>query len=157
MTDKYNFEDLIEIVKKLRAPDGCPWDRVQTHETLNPCLINETAEVLAAVDVWRQTGDSDNLCEELGDVLLLVLLHSLVAQEEGLFDFSDVVQTISEKMIRRHPHVFSQEKELPDWEAIKQAEKATIPASVENAKRKALSKAYGDIIDHINAQGKATK
>lgn len=154
MTDRYSFEDFMEIVKKLRAPDGCPWDRAQTHETLNPCLINETAEVLAAVEVLRETGDGANLCEELGDVLLLVLLQSLIAQEEGLFDFSDVVQTVSEKMIRRHPHVFGQARDLPDWEEIKRAEKAAVPREIEDAKKRALQNACQDMIIHIGKQKK---
>ncbi|SDG20128.1 MazG nucleotide pyrophosphohydrolase domain-containing protein [Marvinbryantia formatexigens] len=146
---KYSFEDYVEIIKKLRAPDGCPWDRAQTHESLKPCMINETVEALAAIDVWRETGDDSNLCEELGDMLLQVVLQSQIAAEEGLFDISDVLQAACEKMIRRHPHVFTENKELPDWDAIKRAEKAHIPPEVEEAKRRALERAQKDMIRHL--------
>lgn len=150
---KYCFEDYVKIVRKLRAPDGCPWDRAQTHESLKPCMINETAEALAAIEVWQETGDSGNLCEELGDMLLQVVLQSQIAAEEGLFDINDVVQSASEKMLRRHPHVFTENKELPDWEAIKRAEKAQIPPEVEAAKREALQRAHSDMIQHLRRCG----
>ncbi len=146
---KYCFEDYVEIIKKLRAPDGCPWDRAQTHESLKPCMINETAEALAAIEVWQKTGDSGNLCEELGDMLLQVVLQSQIAAEEGLFDITDVVQAACEKMLRRHPHVFSENKELPDWEAIKRAEKAHIPPEIEEVKRRALQNAHAGMIQHL--------
>lgn len=150
---KYCFEDYVKIVRKLRAPDGCPWDRAQTHESLKPCMINETAEALAAIEVWQKTGDSGNLCEELGDMLLQVVLQSQIAAEEGLFDINDVVQSASEKMLRRHPHVFTENKELPDWEAIKRAEKAQIPPAVEAAKCEALQRAHSDMIQHLRRCG----
>lgn len=152
MSGQYSFEDFTEIIKALRAPDGCPWDRVQTHESLKPCMINETAEAIAAVDVWQKTGDSANLCEELGDMLMQVVLQSQIAAEEGLFDIGDVIRSISEKMIRRHPHVFAGEKELPDWEAIKRREKAAVPARVEAEKRAALRRAHVDMIRHLQAE-----
>lgn len=149
---KYSFEDYIEIIKKLRAPDGCPWDRAQTHESLKPCMINETAEALAAIEVWQKTGDAGNLCEELGDMLLQVVLQSQIAADEGLFDVGDVVQAASEKMIRRHPHVFTENKELPDWETIKRAEKEQIPPAVEAAKREALQRAQAEMARHLEAE-----
>lgn len=149
---KYSFEDYIEIIKKLRAPDGCPWDRAQTHESLKPCMINETAEALAAIEVLQKTGDAGNLCEELGDMLLQVVLQSQIAADEGLFDIGDVVRAASEKMIRRHPHVFTENKELPDWETIKQAEKAQIPTAVEAAKREALQRARAEMARHLEAE-----
>lgn len=150
---RYCFEDYVEIIKMLRAPDGCPWDRAQTHESLKPCMINETAEALAAIEVWQKTGDSGNLCEELGDMLLQVVLQSQIAAEEGLFDINDVVQAASEKMIRRHPHVFTENRELPDWEAIKREEKAQIPPEVETAKREALQRAHADMLRHLERCG----
>ncbi len=122
----HNTEELLEIIKILRSPQGCSWDRAQTHESLKKCLTDETEEVLQAID----NQDDDNLCEELGDVLLQVLLHSEIAKERGAFEFSDVVQMLCEKLIRRHPHVFGDAKrpETPEeglamWRAVKQQEK----------------------------------
>lgn len=123
---KYTFQELTDIIAALRAPDGCPWDREQTFETMKKYLVSETQEVLEAVD--RQ--DKDNLCEELGDVLLEILLFSQIAKEQEQFDISDVIDTISRKMIRRHPHVFagvkvsSETEQKALWEEIKQQEKA---------------------------------
>lgn len=122
---KYDFNDFIEIIAALRAPGGCPWDISQTHESLKECLIEESDEVLQAID----TGDDANLCEELGDVLLQVVMHAQIASEEGRFDINDVIQGVSEKMVRRHPHVFgdvkvtSQEESLALWKKIKEEEK----------------------------------
>lgn len=124
--EKYTFQELTDIIAALRAPDGCPWDREQTFETMKKYLVNETQEVLDAVD----HRDTDNLCEELGDVLLEVLLFSQIAEDQELFDISDVVDTISRKMIRRHPHVFagvtvsSETEQKAMWEEIKKQEKA---------------------------------
>ncbi len=122
----HDFGELLEIVAILRDRDeGCPWDSVQTPESLKSCLANETDEVLAAID----SGDHGNLLEELGDVLFQVLLISRIASERGWFGFDDVVQTISEKMIRRHPFVFTDEERDPDvdgaelWRRIKEREK----------------------------------
>lgn len=123
---KYTFQELTDIIAALRAPDGCPWDREQTFETMKKYLVSEAQEVLEAVD--RQ--DTDNLCEELGDVLLEILLFSQIAKEQEQFDISDVIDTISRKMIRRHPHVFagvkvsSETEQKALWEEIKQQEKA---------------------------------
>lgn len=151
MNSKYNFDDFVKIIEGLRAPDGCPWDRQQTHESLKPCMVNETAEALAAIDVWRETGDSGNLCEELGDMLLQVVLQSQIASEEGLFTIGDVVQSISEKMLRRHPHVFGNERgNLLDWEAIKREEKKNVPPIVEKAKNEALRKAQSDMVKQLS-------
>ena len=121
---------LEEIVKKLRSEDGCPWDKVQTHETLKPECIEEAAEVLCGINILRETGSPENLKEELGDLLLQVMFHAVMAEEEGLFTFEDVAKTINEKMIRRHPHVFggvefaSDEERHAAWEKIKKEEKA---------------------------------
>lgn len=122
---KYSYEDFLEIIAKLRAPNGCPWDQKQTHESLRECLLEESQEVIDAIN----NKDDDNLCEELGDVLLQVVMHAQIAAEEGRFTMNDVIQCVSEKMIRRHPHVFrdvkvsSVEEGLDLWNAIKQQEK----------------------------------
>ena len=123
---KYTYDDFLEIIAKLRAPGGCPWDQKQTHESLKECLLEESNEVLTAID----SKDDENLCEELGDVLLQVVMHAQIAAEEGRFTMEDVVQGVAEKMVRRHPHVFgdikvnSVEEGLDLWNAIKAQEKA---------------------------------
>ena len=121
---------LKEIVEKLRSESGCPWDREQTHLSLKPECIEEAAEVVCGINILEKTGNPDNLKEELGDLLLQVMFHAVIAEEEGLFTFDDVARTISEKMIRRHPHVFegkvfaSEEERKASWEKIKSEEKA---------------------------------
>ena len=128
---EYTIEEFKDIIEMLRSENGCPWDRVQTHESLKPCMMEEAAEVLAGIRILNQTGNGENLKEELGDVLLQVMMHSQIAKEEGLFSFEDVVDDISRKMIRRHPHVFVQEpinvdsveQVLTNWEDIKKKEK----------------------------------
>ena len=120
---------LKEIVEKLRSESGCEWDRAQTHESLKPCCVEEAAEVIGGINILEKTGDATNLKEELGDLLLQVIFHSVIAEEEGLFTLEDVAKTISEKMIRRHPHVFSgvefktPEERHAAWENIKKTEK----------------------------------
>lgn len=123
------IERLKEIVQKLRSEDGCAWDKVQTHSSLKPGCIEEAAEVIGGINILEKTGDPTNLKEELGDLLLQIMFHSVIAEEEGLFTFDDVAATISEKMIRRHPHVFgdmkyASEEELHEaWAEIKRKEK----------------------------------
>ena len=97
-----NLEELIAVVAKLRAPDGCPWDRAQTHASLRPNMIEEAYEAVDAID----DNDMKHLREELGDVLLQVLLHSQIASENGDFNLDDVAKELKEKLIHRHPHVF---------------------------------------------------
>lgn len=97
-----SVDKLVEIVKRLRAPDGCPWDREQTHLSVRGHLVEECAELLEAID----NEDSEAMREELGDVLMHILLHSEIESERGNFDFYDVARSLSEKLIRRHPHVF---------------------------------------------------
>ena len=127
--DKAEINRLYDIVKTLRSENGCPWDRQQTHESLKPECIEEAAEVISGINILGATGDADNLKEELGDLLLQVMFHSVIAEEEGLFTFDDVAKAVSEKMIRRHPHVFSgvtyssKEEQHAAWEEIKKAEK----------------------------------
>jgi len=123
---RYDFDDFREIIAQLRAPGGCPWDIKQTHESLKECLIEESGEVIAAID----NKDDENLCEELGDLLLQVVMHAQIASETGRFTMDDVIQGVCEKMIRRHPHVFgdvkvsSPEESLELWKEIKKQEKS---------------------------------
>lgn len=118
----YTFEDLKAIMTKLRAEDGCPWDRAQTHESMKRYLVEECAEVLEAID----SKDTDNLCEELGDVLYQIMIHSEIEKEKGTFTIEDVVDGICRKMVRRHPRVFGGGEAEPDlsWEEIKKRERA---------------------------------
>ena len=102
------FEEFEEVIARLRAPDGCPWDRAQTHMSLKKPCIEEAAEVICGINILDQTGDPDNLKEELGDLLMQVVFHAQIAEEEGLFTMDDVIQTVIDKMIRRHPHVFGE-------------------------------------------------
>ncbi|MDO4262193.1 MAG: MazG family protein [Eubacteriales bacterium] len=121
----YSYTELLDIIATLRGEGGCPWDKAQTHESLIPCLRDECEEVVQAIGEQ----DDENLCEELGDVLLQVLLHAQIASEEGRFTIGDVVNGLAEKMIRRHPHVFgdeeygSPEQNKARWEEIKRQEK----------------------------------
>lgn len=143
---------LQEIVTRLRAPDGCPWDREQTHSSLRSALVEECYEVVEAIN----KSDDPNLQEELGDILLHVVMHSHLANEREAFTFDQVVETVCEKLIRRHPHVFgdtnaeNSQEVLKQWEQIKRAEKggdasvlAGLPAALpalmraQNAQKKA--------------------
>jgi len=120
------FNQLCDIVAKLRAPDGCPWDREQTNETLLPGLIEEAYEVAGAV----RAGDDQNLREELGDLILLAVMHSQIAEENARFNIAEVLEDVTAKLIRRHPHVFGEsgvrdtEGVVKQWEAIKREEKS---------------------------------
>ncbi len=120
------LDELRQTVARLRAPDGCPWDREQTHQTLTRCLIDECSELLDAID--RE--DLPHMREELGDVLVQVVFHAQLAAERGDFTLDDVAREINEKLIRRHPHVFgdghldTSDQVLVQWDAIKKQEKA---------------------------------
>lgn len=135
------FEKLVALQGRLRATDGCPWDREQSHESLRKFLVEETYEVLDAME----SSDSREFASELGDLLLQVVFHSILAEEAGRFTIADVVQSVHDKMIRRHPHVFGKVKAsnsaevLKNWEQIKAAERAeegkpaagnTVPESI---------------------------
>ncbi len=129
------IDRLLGVMQKLRGPDGCPWDQEQTHESLKSGLIEEAYEVIDAIE----SGDRSELKEELGDLLLQVIFHSQLGKEEGHFEFPDVVNGISDKLIRRHPHVFGEKKVsgtsevLKNWDAIKKSEKMGkdgIPGSI---------------------------
>jgi tetrapyrrole methylase family protein/MazG family protein len=120
-----NFSKLIDVVEKLRSPDGCPWDKEQTHESLRENLIQESYETIDAIE----SGNFEELKEELGDVLLQIVLHSQIASEEGRFNIEDVAKNIADKIIRRHPHVFGDinvkdtDEVLRNWDRIKLTEK----------------------------------
>ena len=101
------IKKLENVVAVLRSDEGCPWDREQTHESLKAACIEEAAEVICGINILSETGKADNLREELGDLLLQIIFHAQLASEEGLFNFDDVARTASEKMIRRHPHIFT--------------------------------------------------
>ena len=124
--EKHDINELKEIVDVLRSPVGCEWDRAQDFNSMKECLSNESQEVLDAID----KKDYQNLKEELGDVLLQVVMNAQIAKEQGLFDFDDVVQVVCEKLIRRHPHVFGDEprpttpeESLKLWRKVKEIEK----------------------------------
>lgn len=110
------MEELMQTVARLRAPQGCPWDRAQTHESLKAACVEEAAEVVSGINILSETGRAQSLMEELGDLLLQVVMHAQIAEEEGLFTMEDVIRGINRKMIRRHPHVFGEEslKYLPE-------------------------------------------
>ena len=121
------FDELVQLMAKLRAPDGCPWDRKQTHESLKPYLLEETYEVLETID----KEDEAKLREELGDLLLQVIFHAQIAAERKTFSIDDVIQLLADKLVRRHPHVFGPKEDgtlTPDqvysnWEQIKKSER----------------------------------
>ena len=120
-----NLNNLVELMAKLRGPDGCPWDRKQTTNSLKPFLVEECYEVIDALE----EGNPDKIKEELGDLLFQIIFHSRIAEERGEFTIRDVIETNVEKMVRRHPHVFGDEKlatdkeVLANWEEIKKKEK----------------------------------
>jgi MazG family protein len=118
------FSELVELISRLRAPGGCPWDREQTHESLKPMMLEEAYEVVEAID----EGNDEEFVGELGDLLLQVVFHSQIATEQDRFTVADVIERVSSKMVRRHPHVFGEDKAetsgevLRNWEALKEAE-----------------------------------
>ena len=123
--EKYNIDDLLEIMKELRSPNGCPWDREQDHHSIRNDFIEETYEAIDAID----RDDATDMCEELGDVLLQVVFHSQIEAEKKSFDFTDVCDGICKKLIERHPHVFgsvnvnNSDEVLDNWDKIKQKSK----------------------------------
>jgi tetrapyrrole methylase family protein/MazG family protein len=125
MNNRYTFEQLVSIMRKLRAPGGCPWDAEQTHESLTRYLLEETYEVIEAID----EKSPHHLKEELGDLLLQPVFHAAIAEEAGEFTVEDVISTLCDKLIRRHPHVFGDleirdsAQQVENWEKIKKQEK----------------------------------
>lgn len=124
--DRYDVQDLLEIMRLLRSPEGCPWDREQTHRSIRGDFLEETHEALEAID----RGDSDGLQEELGDVLLQVVFHARIEEEADGFSFEDVVDALCKKLVIRHPHVFGDVdaadagQALKNWDAIKRESKS---------------------------------
>lgn len=142
------FERLNAIMERLRAEDGCPWDKEQTHSTLKAACIEEAAEVICGIDIFEKTGNADNMKEELGDLLFQVIFHAQIAKEEGLFDIEDVCKGIADKLVRRHPHIFADatattpDEVIEKWEEVKKQEKAGkewmeeyLPAAFEESKQ----------------------
>ncbi|MHB8525411.1 MAG: nucleoside triphosphate pyrophosphohydrolase [Candidatus Acidiferrales bacterium] len=131
------FEGLVKLQKRLRAANGCPWDREQTHESLRPFLIEETYEVLDAME----KGDAGKFAGELGDLLLQIVFHAELAKEAGRFDIGDVIRAVHTKMVRRHPHVFGKTKArtstqvLKNWEQIKAEERGTESGTTDGKSR----------------------
>lgn len=129
--DRYNTDDLIKIVKLLRAPDGCPWDRVQTHQTIRGNVLEEAYEVADAID----NNDDSALLEETGDLLLQVVFHAVMAEERHAFDYDDIADAICKKLLFRHPHVFGdvnakdKQQALSTWESMKKKEKNQVTVS----------------------------
>lgn len=123
---KQPIEELRTVMRRLRAPDGCPWDQEQDHQSIRLNAVEEVYELVDAIEA----GDDGEILEELGDLLLQVVFHAQMADERGAFDFDDIAQTITDKLIRRHPHVFGDAKVKDvdgvwnQWDAIKQKEKA---------------------------------
>lgn len=126
---KYTLDDLVQVIRILRGENGCPWDRVQTHESIRQDMLEEAYEAADAID----KGNMENLCEELGDVLMQVVFHAEIEAEKGGFTIEDVIRGICEKMVYRHPHVFGNgevqadtaEQVLVNWEELKKKEKHT--------------------------------
>lgn len=143
-----------EIIAALRAPDGCPWDREQTHESLKRYLLEEAHELLEAIDQQ----DDEGVIEELGDVLLQVFLHAQIGEDDGFFAMEDVLQSIGEKMIRRHPHVFgdrdvdNSDEVLKNWQEIKQTEKPQVDSLLDGQARHSSS-----LLTSFNYQKEAAK
>lgn len=148
MNSHHSFEQLLDIMRKLRAPGGCPWDAEQTHESLTRYLLEETYEVIEAID----EKSPQHLKEELGDLLLQPIFHAAIAEESGDFTIYDVISTLSDKMIRRHPHVFGDleikdsSEQIENWENIKRLEKGDERPS-----------ALSGVPDHLPALLKAHK
>jgi len=166
-----SFAALVDVIARLRQPGGCPWDREQTHLSLKPHLVEECYEALEAIDL----GDDGKLREELGDIMMQLVLHARIGEEENKFSIKEVLETINAKLIRRHPHVFGRaqamdsDEVLLSWEALKQEEKRTdsmlaglprdMPALAysQAVQRRAATvgfdwKETGDILDKINEE-----
>jgi len=154
--EKYTFEDLKVIMEKLRSPEGCPWDREQTHESLKRYMLEETYEALEAIEA----GDDEMMKEELGDVLLQIVFHGQIAKEDNRFNTDDIVDGISRKLIERHTHVFGEdiaedpEAVLKNWDKIKNKSKGF---DSHTEKINAIPKTYPALLRSLKVQEKAAK
>ncbi|MCL2140233.1 MAG: nucleoside triphosphate pyrophosphohydrolase [Dehalococcoidia bacterium] len=142
------FESLVQVVASLRGPNGCPWDRAQTHESLREHLLEESYEALEALD----DSDRTNLCSELGDLLLQIVLHAQIGKESGEFEIGDVVEAINRKLISRHPHVFGEtsvkdvSEVLIRWEELKKNERQTGKGMLDGVPKTLPSLAYSQAV-----------
>ena len=152
--DPSQFDTLVNIITRLRSPEGCPWDREQTHSSLREYLVEECYEVLGALD----EGDSDDLCDELGDLMLQLVLHAQIAAEDGEFSIGDVITGLNNKLIRRHPHIFGTEKVMDadevaqNWEALKQEERDAGTSVLAGVPRQMPALGYSQAIQRRVAQ-----
>jgi len=152
--DLSQFTTLVDIIAKLRAPDGCPWDKKQTHASLRENLLEECYEVLEALD----EGNSDKLCDELGDLLMQVILHTQIATEAGEFELGDVVKSINTKLIHRHPHIFGSKKVKDaeevalNWEELKREERGADTSILASAPKQMPALGYSQEIQRRVAQ-----
>lgn len=161
--ERGSFDAFCHLVYELRSERGCPWDHAQTFETLKPCMIDELTEALAGIDLFYETGDGENLCEELGDVLLHIVLIAGMARDQGLFTMEDIIRGIGRKMLRRHPHVFGEDarrgweaqqleglEKLPaSWGEIKQLEKRDRTPQQQERQEQALARAAEQVIARL--------
>jgi len=154
--DLSRFDALVDIIARLRASNGCPWDRKQTHSSLRENLLEECYEVLETLD----EGDSGKLCQELGDLLMQVVLHAQIAAEAGEFELGDVINSINTKLIHRHPHVFGSlrvkdaEEVLVNWEALKKEERGADASMLSNVPQEMPALSYSqEIQDRVARVG----
>ena len=154
--EKAAYEELRRLVARLRAPDGCPWDREQTHASLRPYVIEEAYEVLAALD----SNSASRLPEELGDLLFQVVLHAQMAEETGEFSMTDVLQGLGAKLVRRHPHVFgdvrleTSQQVLDQWDELKRSERHEDESALANVPAALPALAYaGTLLRRAEAAG----
>ncbi|MEE8619311.1 MAG: nucleoside triphosphate pyrophosphohydrolase [Dehalococcoidales bacterium] len=152
--DLSQFNSLVDIIARLRAPDGCPWDRKQTHASLRENLLGECYEALEALD----EGDSGKLCDELGDLLMQVVLHTQIATEAGEFELGDILTSINTKLIHRHPHIFGSKKVKDaeevrrNWEVLKQEEREAGTSILASVPKQMPALGYSREIQHRVAQ-----
>jgi len=152
--DVSQFTSLVDIIARLRAPDGCPWDRKQTHASLRENLLAECYEALEALD----EGDSGKLCDELGDLLMQVVLHTQIATEAGEFELGDVLTSINTKLVHRHPHVFGSKKVKDveevrhNWEVLKQEEREAGTSMLASVPKQMPALSYSQEIQRRVAQ-----
>jgi tetrapyrrole methylase family protein/MazG family protein len=148
------FATLVDIIAKLRAPDGCPWDRKQTHASLRENLLEEGYEVLEALD----EGDSGKLCDELGDLLMQIVLHAQIAAEAGEFELGDVIRSITTKLIHRHPHIFgltkvkNADEVAHNWEVLKGEERESGASILKSVPRQMPALGYSQEVQRRVAQ-----
>ena len=148
------FDTLVDIIARLRAPDGCPWDREQTHASLRENLLEECYEVLEALD----EGDAKRLGEELGDLLMQIVFHAQIATEDGEFELGDILTSINAKLIHRHPHIFGSQKVKDaeevahNWEALKQEERGADTSMLASVPRQMPALGYSQAIQRRVAQ-----